>query len=60
MTQSGFYDELRFETSNKEDEKLLSSDIADAIVHILQMRKGAVVSEYTIRSLNFGISKKKL
>ncbi len=60
MTQSNFYDELRFETSQKEDEKLLCSDIADAIEHILSMRKGAVVSEYTIRSLKFGISKKKL
>ena len=60
MTQSNFYDELRFDVSNKENEKLLSSDIADAIEHILSMRKGAVVSEYTVRSLNFGISKKKL
>ena len=58
MTQSAFYDELRFETSQKEDEKLLSSDIADAVEHILKMRKGAVVSDYTIRSLKFGISKK--
>ena len=60
MTESSFYDELRFETSQKENEKLLSSDIADAVEHILKMRKGAVVSDYTIRSLNFGISKKKL
>lgn len=60
MTQSSFYDELRFDVSEKEDERLLASDIADAIEHILSMRKGAVVSEYTIRSLKFGISKKKL
>ncbi len=60
MTQSSFYDELRFDVSQKEDEKLLSSDIADAVEHILSMRKGAVVSDYTIRSLKFGISKKRL
>lgn len=60
MTHSNFYNSLRFETSLHEDEKLLASDIADAVEHILSMRKGAVVSEYTIRSLNFGISKKKL
>ena len=59
MTQSSFYDELRFTTSEKEEERLLASDIADVIEHILTMRKGAVVSEYTIRSLKFGISKKK-
>ena len=58
MTQSNFYDELRFTTSTKEDEKLFCSDIADAVEHILTMRKGAVVSEYTIRSLKFGILKK--
>ena len=59
MTESHFYDTLRFETSKKEDEKLLVSDIADAIERILSMRKGAVVSDYTIRSLKFGINKKK-
>ncbi|CAI6148039.1 MAG: putative oxidoreductase [uncultured Sulfurimonas sp.] len=59
MTESGFYEKLRFETSKKENEKLLCEDIADAVEHILSMRKGAVVSDYTIRSLNFGISKKR-
>jgi len=58
MTQTSFYDELRFDTSDKEEERLLASDIADAVEHILTMRKGAVVSDYTIRSLKFGISKK--
>ncbi len=58
MTQSSFYDELRFDVSEDENAKLLSSDIADAIEHILSMRKGAVVSEYTIRSLHFGIKKR--
>ena len=58
MTQSGFYDELRFKTSDKEEERLVGSDIADAVEHILSMRKGAVISDYTIRSLKFGISKK--
>ena len=57
MTETSFYDELRFTTSQKQEEKLLASDIADAIEHILKMRKGAVVSDYTIRSLKFGISK---
>ena len=59
MTESGFYDDLRFDVSSKENEKLVSEDIANAVSHILTMRKGAVVSEYTIRSLKFGISKKK-
>jgi len=58
MTQSGFYDDLRFDVTHKENEKLLTTDIADVVSHILKMRKGAVVSEYTLRSLNFGIKKK--
>lgn len=58
MTESAFYNELRFDVSKKESEKLLTEDIADAVEHILSMRKGAVVSDYTIRSLHFGISKK--
>lgn len=60
MTQTNFYDELRFDTSDKTEEKLIASDIADAVEHIINMRKGAVVSDYTIRSLKFGIKKKKL
>lgn len=58
MTQSSFYDALRFETSEDEHKRLHASDIAEAVSHILSMRKGAVVSEYTIRSLQFGIKKK--
>jgi short-subunit dehydrogenase len=57
MTESNFYNELRFDVSSKDDEKLFANDIADAVEHILTMRKGAVVSDYTIRSLKFGISK---
>lgn len=60
MTQSSFYKNLRFETSQSENEKLFADDIADAIEHILKMRKGAVVTNYTIRSLNFGIVKKSV
>ena len=58
MTQTNFYDKLRFDVSDKDDEKLLATDIADAVEHILSMRKGAVVSDYTIRSLKFAILKK--
>jgi len=58
MTETNFFDQLRFKVTEKEDEKLLASDIAEAVVHILEMRKGAVVSNYTIRSQKFGISKK--
>lgn len=58
MTHSKFYETLRFAPSKEENSSLFASDIADAVAHILSMRKGAVVSEYTLRSLHFGIEKK--
>ena len=58
MTQTDFYNNLHFDVSDKDDEKLFASDIADAVLHILSMRKGAVVTDYTLRSLKFGIKKK--
>jgi len=60
MTFTPFYDTLRFQPTQNENEKLLVEDIVSAVEHILTMRKGAVVSEYTIRSLQFGIQKKKI
>ena len=57
MTESNFYENLRFDVSDNINQKLLSEDIAQAIKHILSLRKGAVVQNYTIRSLNFGIKK---
>lgn len=60
MTQTNFFDTLSFDVNENEDAKLLASDIADAVGHILTMRKGAVVSNYTVRSLHFGIAKKSV
>jgi short-subunit dehydrogenase len=60
MTETNFYSSLRFDVTSKDDEKLLAKDIADAVEHIVTMRKGVVVTNYTIRSTKFGISKKKL
>lgn len=58
MTQTNFFDTLSFDVSDNENAKLLASDIANAVEHIITMRKGAVVSNYTVRSLHFGIEKK--
>ena len=57
MTQSDFFNKLHFGVVEDENSKLFAEDIADAIEHILTMRKGAVVSNYTVRSLHFGIQK---
>ncbi|MBA1438114.1 MAG: SDR family NAD(P)-dependent oxidoreductase [Epsilonproteobacteria bacterium] len=58
MTQTDFFEDLSFDVDDNENTKLFVSDIVEAIKHILSMRKGAVVSNYTIRGLNFGIKKK--
>jgi len=59
MTDTSFFDDLRFETSQEADKRLEAEDIADAIENILQMRKGVAITELTIRSQKFGIEKKK-
>jgi short-subunit dehydrogenase len=58
MTDTPFFDELRFEPSNDSHSRLLAEDIADAVEQILSMRKGVSVTEFTIRPQHFGIRKK--
>ena len=53
MTDTPFFDKLRFKPSLG----LIANDIADSVEHILSMRKGVVVTEYTIRPQRFGIVK---
>lgn len=59
MTDTPFFDALRFGVSEDENAKLLASDIADHVRHILNMREGSSVTELTIRPQKFGISKKR-
>ena len=40
-------------------EKLLASDIADIVENTLHMRTGSAVTEVTVRSQRFGITKKR-
>lgn len=58
MTDTPFFDALRFEPGSQEEYHLKDEDIADAIEQILTMRKGVAVTEYTIRPQRFGIVKK--
>lgn len=59
MTDTPFFDELRFGVSDDPHTKLLASDIAETLRSVLRLREGAVVSEITIRSRKFGIIKKR-
>lgn len=59
MTDTAFFDDLRFGVSNDDNAKLFASDIAEALRHTLSMRKGAGLTEITIRARKFGISKKR-
>ncbi len=58
MTDTDFFKPLRFGVSDKEDSRLISEDIADAVEQVLTMRKGASITEITIRPQRFGITKK--
>jgi short-subunit dehydrogenase len=58
MTESNFFSDLRFETSKKEDERLIADDIADTVENILSTRSGVAITEVTVRAQKFGIAKK--
>lgn len=58
LTQSPFFDELRFQPSEDINMHLKPDDIAQAVEDILKMREGVSVTELTIRPKYFGISKK--
>ncbi len=60
MTDTAFFDTLRFGVSEAPNCRLESRDIADAVEQVLSMRDGAVITEMTLRSQRFGIRKKKL
>jgi len=58
MTDTDFFKPLRFGVSDREDSRLISEDIADAVEQVLTMRKGASITEMTIRPQRFAIVKK--
>lgn len=58
MTETPFFEEFRFGVGKEDDTKLLTSDIAQAVQNLLDMRDGICVTELTIRSQRFGITKK--
>ncbi len=59
MTDTPFFDHLRFGVGDDENTKLFASDIAEAIRNSLSLRKGAGITEMTIRARKFGITKKR-
>ncbi|MEA2111218.1 MAG: SDR family NAD(P)-dependent oxidoreductase [Campylobacterota bacterium] len=58
MTDTAFFDELKFGVPEADHSRLESSDIADAVEQVLAMRHGVAVTELTVRSQRFGITKK--
>jgi len=59
MTDTPFFEPLRFGVGDGEDTKLFSTDIAEAIRNLLSMRQGLSITDLTIRPQRFGISKKR-
>ncbi len=58
MTDTSFFDSLKFTPAEEFDKRLEAQDIADAVQNILEMRNGVCVTDVTIRSQRFGIVKK--
>lgn len=59
MTDTPFFDELRFGVSENDDAKLFATDVAASLQAVLNLREGAGITELTIRSRKFGIAKKR-
>lgn len=59
MTDTPFFDSLRFGVGDNEKTKLFASDIAHTVQHLLQAREGVVITDLVIRPQKFGISKKR-
>lgn len=59
MTDTPFFDPLRFGVGEDEDTKLLATDIAQAVQNLLAMRQGLSITDLTIRPQRFGIRKKR-
>lgn len=59
MTDTAFFDQLRFGVGESDDTKLFASDIAETIIYLLSRRKGITMSEITLRPKRFGITKKR-
>jgi len=60
MTQTPFFDKQRFEPEDSELTRLLPHTIADSVAYILDLPKGTVVSDLTVRPQKVGIIKKVL
>ncbi|MCK9371622.1 MAG: SDR family oxidoreductase [Sulfuricurvum sp.] len=58
MTDTPFFDPLRFGVGEDDDTKLLATDIAQAVQNLLTMRQGLSITDLTIRPQRFGIRKK--
>lgn len=59
MTDTPFFDDLHFGVGKDADTHLFAEDIADGVENILNMRQGVAITEMTIRSQRFGITKKQ-
>lgn len=59
MTETPFFEDLRFGVGESDEVKLFASDIAEAVHNLLLMRQGLSITELTIRPQRFGITKKR-
>lgn len=58
MSDTAFFDDLRFGVGEREDTKLFAEDISQTVRHLLELREEISVTDLTIRPRRFGITKK--
>jgi NADP-dependent 3-hydroxy acid dehydrogenase YdfG len=49
MVNSSFFEELHFQPGEEKDQHLTTSDIAEAVVYMMNVREGAVVQEINLQ-----------
>ncbi|WP_345980122.1 SDR family oxidoreductase [Sulfurimonas sp. HSL3-2] len=59
MTDTAFFESLRFNPSEEFDKRLEAEDIADVVQNVLDMRNGACITDITIRPQRFAVVKKR-
>lgn len=59
MVRTGFFDELNFEPGNAEQHALSASDIAQAVMSMLDAADNAVIEEINVSPLQHVVQKKK-
>ena len=59
IVKTSFYDNLKFEFGDNNDEFIEKQDVSDVVINILKMRPGTVIEEVNLSSMKKYVKWKK-